>query len=106
MKNPNKLKIRTLSGDWCDKDTVMLHACFQLLTDCIEDEELLTGDIDWTFDKKHLKAKQEIEKLYDWWKGRSKSDLEEGVNDVDIDQYDVDNKMLIRLIKVRKFLWT
>jgi hypothetical protein len=101
MKRPGTLKIKTLSGDWCDKDIVMLHACFQLLTDCIEDEQLLTGNTDWSHDKEHLDAKKEIEELYRWWNKRKNID-----NDLDEEQYGKDNEMLIRLIKVRRFLWT
>lgn len=106
MKRPEILKIKTLSGDWCDKDVVMLHACFQLLTDCIEEEKLLTGHTDWTSDDEYIKAKKEIEELYAWWTERKKLDSEEKVNDLDRSQYFVDNEMLIRLIKVRQYLWT
>ena len=42
----------------------MLHACFQLLTDCIEDEELFTGHVDWNHDEEHKNAKKELEELY------------------------------------------
>ena len=106
MKNPEILKIKTLSGDWCDKDVVMLHACFQLLTDCIEEEELLTGHVNWSHDEEHLNAKKEFEELYAWWTERKRLDSEEKVNDLDRTQYFADNEMLIRLIKVRQYLWT
>lgn len=43
MNQSMTLTIKTLTGEWCDKDIVMLHACFQLLTDCIESEDLFTG---------------------------------------------------------------
>ena len=106
MKKPEVLKIKTLSGDWCDKDVVMLHACFQLLTDCIEEERLLTGHLDWTHDDEYIQAKIEIEELYAWWTERKKLDSEEKINDLDETQYFLDNEMLIRLIKVRQYLWT
>lgn len=84
----------------------MLHACFQLLTDCIEEEKLLTGQVDWADNEENLNAKKEIEELYAWWSERKKLDSEEKVNDLDRTQYFVDNEMLIRLIKVRQYLWT
>jgi hypothetical protein len=106
MKNPDTLKIQTLSGDWCDKDIVMLHACFQLLTDCIEEEKLLTGNTDWNNDLEHTNAKKEIEELYNWWTERKKLEQKEGINDLDRSQYQKDNEMLIRLINIRQYLWT
>ena len=106
MKNPGILNIKTLSGDWCDKDIIMLHACFQLLTDCIEDEKLFTGHVDWNHDDEHKKAKEELEFLYNWWINRKNKDLEAELNDLEKEQYEEDNEMLIRLIKVRQYLWT
>ena len=50
MKPGNILKIDTLNGGWRDKDSVMLHACFQLLSDCIEKEGLLSGHTNWDAD--------------------------------------------------------
>ena len=103
MKKPNILKIKTLSDckdDWCDKDVVMLHACFQLLTDCVENEKLLDGHIDWTVSEEEKKIKTEIETLYNWWKERKNKD------DWDSIQFDKDDEMLIILIKIRRHLWT
>ena len=42
MKPGNKLKIGSLDKSWCDNDTILLHSCFQLLVDCIENEKLLS----------------------------------------------------------------
>jgi hypothetical protein len=68
MKKPNKLKIKTINATWCDKDTVMLHACFQLLTDFIEDEKPFENKIEWSISKEKQGAKKEIEFLNSWWK--------------------------------------
>ncbi len=60
MKKPNLLRIKTINANttWCDKDTVLLHACFQLLTDFIELENPFET-IDWehTEEKKAVKKK-------------------------------------------------
>jgi len=53
MEPSNILKIDTLDKNWRDKDSVMLHACFQLLKDCVEKENLLDETItDWNADEK------------------------------------------------------
>jgi hypothetical protein len=106
MKKPNILKIDTLSGDWCDNDIIMLHACFQLLVDCIENEKL-NDMTDWSQDEKFKSAKLEIDELYNWWKERSKKEDDGKLDPIWSEkQYAEDNKMLIRLIKIRSFLWT
>jgi len=100
MQPSNILKIETLNEEWRDKDSVMLHACFQLLRDCVEKENLLSGHTDWNADKKHLLAKDEIEALYQWWLSYIETDIP---ND---DNYELENQMLMRLIKIRWALWT
>lgn len=106
MKNPETLHIDTINSDWCDKDIVLLHACFQLLTDCIENEELLNGNTDWNYNAKFKAAKAEIEELNKWW-GKRKLKINAGnTGELNDAQYEEDNKMLIRLIKTRKYLWT
>ncbi|MTI29262.1 hypothetical protein [Xanthovirga aplysinae] len=107
MNNPSQLKIDSLKGEWCDKDLVLLHACFQLLADCIEKENLLNGHVDWTQNEETILAKKEIEDLYKWWKERVKKELDAEIDPIWTEnQYEEDNARLIRLIKVRKYLWT
>ena len=44
------LKINTLPSvkeqSWCDRDTIMLHACFQILVDWVEKEGGLTDAVE------------------------------------------------------------
>ena len=61
------LKIHTLEKGWCDKNEVLLHAAFQLLTDFIEKEKP-DKIVDWNADKLHRQAWKEIKSLYNWWK--------------------------------------
>lgn len=91
------LKITTLPSvkTWCDKDEIMLHACFQLLVDYIEKEK---GDTHCNYET-HKKFIDEIRFLYKWWKKRKY------LKTTTTTEYE-DDKMLIRLIKVRKSLWT
>jgi len=68
----------------------MLHACFQILTDYVE-EEFLGSTIDYGYHEKFIK---ELMYLYSWWKA-FKQDcqylFEEGVA----------QKMLVRLVDIR-----
>ncbi|MCF7512922.1 hypothetical protein L3V43_04805 [Pseudoalteromonas sp. L23] len=101
MEPGNILKIDTLNEGWRDKDSVMLHACFQLLSDCVEKEELLSGHTDWDADDKHRAAKKELEALYAWWQSHD----EDGIPCSE-EKYQEENQMLIRLIHIRWALWT
>ena len=60
------LKIQTLEKGWYDKDQVLLHAAFQLLTDFVEQEKP-NKIVDWNVDELHRKAWKEIKSLYNWW---------------------------------------
>lgn len=102
MKPANVLHIASLDPDWCDKNVVMLHACFQLLSDSIEVEKIFESDVDWEFDEKHRVAKSELLELHEWWKSRSR------MNEMDAslgDQDPEDDAMLARLIRNRWALW-
>ena len=103
MEPANVLKIGSLPNAWRDKDEVILHACFQLLKDFIEQEKEIIEAIDWEYDDEQKKAKAEIDFLYDWW--MKKSHDEENLDKLKA-QYEEDNEMLKRLIDVRKYLWS
>jgi hypothetical protein len=62
-----RLKIATLGKGWHDKDEVLLHAAFQLLTDFVEQEHP-EKIVDWDADELHKSAWGEIKSLYKWWK--------------------------------------
>lgn len=62
------LKIHTLNKeDRYDRDTILLHAAFQVLTDFIEKEKP-HEIIDWQHDELDRNAWTEISQLYHWWK--------------------------------------
>ena len=106
MEPSNILKIESLDEGWSDKDNVMLHACFQLLTDCIEKEQLhqLT---DWNQNSEFHTAKKEIDALYTWWKNRIELEDDDELDPIWTEnQHEIDTEMLIRLVKIRKYLWT
>lgn len=108
MQPANILKIQGLGEGWCDKDHVLLHACFQLLSDFVETEMRVQDHPDWNATEESCRAKKEIEELYAWWQqrkndaimNRSVSFSEEHVI------YAKDNEMLKRLVDIRMHLWT
>ena len=60
------LKIHSLEKGWRDRNSIMLHAAFQILVDFVELEE--PGKIvDWNSDDAHKEAWHEICDLYGWW---------------------------------------
>ena len=101
MQPANILEIRTLGEGWCDKDHVLLHACFQLLTDFVEKEMLANAYPDWNYDEEIKNARKEIEELYNWWQEYRDKD-----ESFDYVHYLKENEMLKRLIDVRMYLWT
>jgi hypothetical protein len=107
MKPSNNLKIESLGEGWCDKDHIILHACFQLLCDFVEKEMRLNTFVDWNTDHQSRHAKKEIEELYEWWQSKKNENAEsaEAFRE-DIKIYYKENQMLKRLIDVRMHLWT
>lgn len=64
MKPSNLLKIETLNDEWLDKDMIILHACFQILSDCIEkkicSQVMLIGHMMLNIKMQELKLKTYI----------------------------------------------
>ncbi|MGH2553521.1 MAG: hypothetical protein ACRDEB_07385, partial [Chitinophagaceae bacterium] len=108
MQPSNILKIESLSDGWCDKDHVLLHACFQLLSDFVEKEMLpMDKHLDWKADNDCKKARKSIEELYAWWQEFKKTVDEKSYTfKEDIDNYQHENEMLKKLIDVRMYMWT
>ena len=69
----------------------MLHACFQILQDCVEKEKV---DTDCNYEA-HKELVDEIRFLYNWWLVRK---------EVVFRDDDEDDVMLNRLIKIRTSL--
>ena len=62
-----RLSIHTLNKVWCDKDEVLLHAAFQLLTDFIEREHP-DQIVDYNHSEESQKRWAELQALYHWWR--------------------------------------
>ena len=59
------LKIDSLPNakQWIDRDHIMLHACFQILQDCVEKEKV---DTHCNYEV-HKDFVDEVRLLYKWW---------------------------------------
>lgn len=144
-KRYSVVKPRYLPYTWCDKDYIMAHAMFELLSKFIEDE-CSPGHIQWYGEYPHMvevngeqvNVRDEMQALYDWWhKQYNKayqeekdaiyaestdeplcdengmfcmSDYNRGVYgrasqlEQDYEKQLDDN--LIRLLKIRRYMWT
>jgi hypothetical protein len=99
------LKIESLppksAAVWIDRDEIMLHACFQLLKDCVEKENVDTH-VNY---EAHKDFVDEVRFLYNWWIKR-RTRREELFSNLSNPLDKEDDKMLIRLMKIRTGLWT
>ena len=105
MHHANVFKIESLTDGWRDNDAIMLHACFQLLKHFIEDEKPFKI-LSWDQDEEHRFARRELETLYNWWEQRKQ--MEEDIqmlNNRFHPQNIEDTEMLIRLVRLRSFMW-
>ena len=93
-----RLDIHTLEKGWCDRDDLLLHACFQILTDFVETE--MPGHEPHPDDLDRQKAWDELKALYDWW-GNHKD-----VTGFYGNALEKEKEMLRRLIVVRGYMWT
>jgi hypothetical protein len=131
MQPANILKIESLTDGWRDKDRVLLHACFQLLSDFVEKEMPKFPSINWNvspdltntvikgiqFDQNTTDEntsantrdiKKEFEELYAWWQEWKKRGVAERKSTFEEDHADYlkENEMLKRLIDLRMYMWT
>lgn len=131
MQPSNILKIDSLTEGWCDKDSVLLHACFQLLSDFVEQEIPKFPHINWNvsadvsnsvfkgieFNPGNTKEngptntrdiKKEFEELYAWWQEWKKKEDAKGNSSFEDDHTDYlkENEMLKKLIDLRMYMWT
>lgn len=116
------------SWGWIDSDQLLLYASFKILCDFVEKEDptvgLRTVDDYGQFPAGpdegllvQLEHDAEVRTLYAWWTDErprewkaheSLMTVDRGSSTFEREQqlYDRDDEMLIRLIKVRRYLWT
>jgi len=131
LQPANLLKIKSLSKGWRDKDSVLLHACFQLLSDFVEQEipkfphinwnvsadvsnsvfkgiEFTPGSTEENASTNTRDIKKEFEELYAWWQEWKKKDeiKKNSTFEEDHADYLIENEMLRKLIDLRMYMWT
>jgi len=101
-----RLLIDSLGKGWRDRDEILLHACFQCLVDCVEEEKLLEGHLDWDYSAEQRAVHTELTELYGWWKARTASPDNDETAVNPLHAHEADTAMLLRLVKLRGRLWT
>lgn len=123
-------KVDGYDWGWIDADAQILYACFNILVSFVEKEsptvgnhktpeEWMSPDHEWQEgEREHLQEQidkeLEIRAIYDWWKTerkKAKDDSEKESTTIAMfekrEAFDAkDEEMLIRLMKVRRSLWT
>ena len=88
-------------GNWYDKDIMILHGIMELLVDFVDKEKCFEmWETENSVDKY---VKNEIIEIYNWWKVYKNVTIS---LHLDEENYKTENEMLIRLIKIRDYLWT
>lgn len=104
---------------WHDRGPLILYAAFNLLKQYVETEKPFET-INWEWNEDHRVVGAEIRVLYDWWtSGRAQEHLavDDEYKDTiskrwsswgEAEQHlnERDDEMLLRLIKIRHYLWT
>lgn len=62
----NVVKVRTLPPTWVDRDTLLVHAMFQILDDFVN-KECIGGWVDWDSDEKHRSVRAKMDELLNWF---------------------------------------
>lgn len=104
------LKLRSLKPGWWDIDYRLLHASFTLLEDYVEREKPFKR-VKWNEDDDSREYSNEIHSLYLWWKKHqvdANNRLYTGFDSVNAEdeRYKEETANLIRLMNIRRVLWT
>lgn len=118
----NVLKIKTLPRTWMDEDTRLIHAMMAVLAQFMEVSE----HHDWESGPERVEAGKILNEIWTWWNARDtrEKELQEAyeiarkikgqpyeikyalVNKLEAEHLQLEEKMLINLIKIREYLWT
>lgn len=79
----------------------MMYASFALLVQFVDIE---SNDVCWEWNDDVLRVKVEMDLLYNWWKYERPNRNWTAANHGQFEEEDSDN--LMRLVKIREYLWT
>lgn len=98
------VKIPTLKPGWYDTDTRLLHASFALLENYVEREKPFNF-IEWNDSDDSREMANEIHRLYYWWQRRKREDDLNSIEEEDL-RYREETDNLVKLVQMRRGLWT
>jgi hypothetical protein len=86
---------------YLDEDYRLLYANFNILKEFVESAGY--KHIDWDSDVGYYQAHKEFEELYKWWTRDSSYEPLDILGDAN---YNKETEMLVRLVKLRKYMWS
>lgn len=109
------VKPSTLSINYHDADTLLVHSSFQVISDFYEDV-MFYGSTDWGYCENHRNVIKLIKEVYVWWnidRIKLEKQIESLYDSNDYDKitelenylFDKDTTMLCEIIKHRAYLW-
>jgi len=117
LKSYNYIRIPTIENKWCDRDVVIMHAVFTVLTEFVEKEWNGKADLYSKEDyrccttkaerellKKQNKEKKELFGLYLWWKNEFPKLQDDPM--WHIKGYKIETNKAMRVLELRGYLWT
>lgn len=101
-----------LKPGYYDPDVRILYSNMNLMKEFVE----ITKDtVDWDSDEGHQHAWNELQDIYKWWEGYEEllESRDKALNSPNYEEYfdfenrvhDEEQKMLIRLMKIRRYMW-
>lgn len=100
------LRCHEYKWGWRDRDMLILYACFNLLQAYVEQEDPF-GFIDWDDNLVAQHIGNEIRALYAWWTEERPMRNQIQSSYEAYESFDIeDDEMLLRLMKIRRHLWT
>lgn len=107
------IKPRYLPHTWVDKDNILVHAIFEILSLYLEKEKP-DEVVDWEWDPEYSQAWKDINELYHWWhetyvpwtKSNRDHQTNEEYNREDERMRLEVNEKCKKVIELKDYLWT
>lgn len=111
----NRVHVKSLSPTWHDRDTLLEHAMFQILSDFIT-KERCDEQVNWDGTPEHRKARDKMTELLNWWNNtylkfdpyENKNPREDykSIAELEKEMSEELTKRLKEIIDIRDYLWT
>ena len=101
------VKPRNLPHTWIDREELLIHVMFEVLSNFVEKELRPHQDIDWDCSEYRSHARDEMEDLYRWWHEEYSWRDEDFVSlQADEAWYAFVTHQCLRLSKIRGYMWS